>query len=270
MIEHDMDFMQYRAHEGINASALKKGRTSLLHMHHEMTRGTNTPTPAMLLGTNVHTAVLEPERFAGEVVVWRKGAKMGKLWTRFNRFWTYWGKTIVTPSDLDLLGNIRDSVHSHPEAVEIITGCDKEASVFWESPEVYGFGKARFDMFTPNEIWGDLKSTSKIHPREFQSHAEKMGYFHQCGWAAEGMNRLGLSMEIGYYIVAVETSPPFDVVVYELDFDDVMSAREECRKIATKYNLALKSGEFAGVASDGIQTLRRPEWCKPKPVLDFS
>jgi len=179
------------------------------------------------------------------------------------------GKTIITKSEMKLLDDVYDSVHNHPEAVEIIEGCDKEVSMFWESPDVYGSGKARLDMFTPNELWGDLKSTSKIHPREFQSQAEKMGYFHQAGWAAEGMNRLGLSMEIGYYIIAVETSPPFDVVVYELDFDHVMGAREECRKIATKYTLGVKSGKFEGVAPDGIQVLKRPEWAMPKPDLIF-
>ena len=231
-------------------------------MRAEMTRETNAPTPAMLLGTNIHTAVLEPARFVDEMVVWDGKSRRGKAWDEFKG--ENDGKTIVTPAEVDLLADIQKSVCDHPEAVEIIEGCDKEVSVFWDSPEIYGEGKARFDMFTPNEMWGDLKSTSKIHPREFQSHAEKMGYFHQAGWAAEGMNRLGLSMEIGYYIVAVETSAPFDVVVYELDFDDVMIARLECKKIATKYKLALKSGQFDGVASDGIQTLRRPSWATPE------
>ena len=69
---------------------------------------------------------------------------------------------------------------------------------------------------------------------------------------------------------AAVVAPPHDVVVFEMPYDDVMSAREECRKIATKYALAVKEGKFAGVASDGIQTLKRPDWCKPKPVLDFS
>ena len=267
MIAQNMDFMAYRNAEGINASAIKKGRTSLLHMRTEMLRETNKPTPAMMLGTNIHTAVLEPERFLDEVVLWEGKARRGKVWDEFvgeNE-----GKIIVTPAESEVLGSVYASVLKHPEAMEIITGCDKEVSVFWESPEIYGCGKARMDMFTPNELWGDLKSTSKIHPREFQSHAEKMGYFHQAGWSAEGMNRLGLSMEIGYYIVAVESSAPFDVVVYELDFDDVMSAREECRKIATKYALGVKAGVFDGVAPDGIQTLKRPEWAKPKPELIF-
>ena len=84
------------------------------------------------------------------------------------------------------------------------------------------------------------------------------------------MNRLGMSMEIPYYIIALESAPPHDVVVFEMPYDGVMSAREECRKIATKYALAVKSGVFEGVASDGIQTLRRPEWAKPKTVLDFT
>jgi len=169
-----------------------------------------------------------------------------------------------------LLEDIYGSVCEHPEAMQIIKETQKEVSLFWESPEVYGYGKARLDMFNPNEIWADLKSTSKIHPREFQGHAEKMGYFHQAGWSAEGMNRLGLSMKIPYYIIAVESSAPYDVAVYEMAEEDVLSAREECRKIATKYSMSVKAGSFDGVAPDGIQTLTRPEWAKPKPTLDFS
>jgi len=60
MINLGMDFTEYRNAEGINASAIKKGRTSLLHMRAEMLRETNKPTPAMMLGTNIHSAVLEP------------------------------------------------------------------------------------------------------------------------------------------------------------------------------------------------------------------
>ena len=267
MIAEGMDFDTYRAQPGINASALKKGRTSLLHMNAEMNRETNAPTPAMLLGTNTHTAILEPERFADEVVMWEGTSRRGKAWDEFKD--ENASKTIVTPSELKLLADIASSVSKHPEARHVIGTTDKEVSMMWESPEIYGHGKARLDMFTPNELWGDLKSTSKIHPREFQNHAEKMGYFHQAGWAAEGMNRLGLSMDIGYYIVAVESSAPFDVVVYELDFEDVMQARSECRQIAVDYKLALATGKFDGVASDGIQTLRRPEWARPKTELIF-
>jgi len=260
-IIHNMPFSEYVEAEGINASSIKTGRTSMLHMHSAMTGVYTPPTPAMRLGVLIHTRCLEPLRYADEVVLWEGKTQRGKSWDEFKD--DNDGKTIVTPSAQQLLEDIYGSVSSHPEAMQIIAETQKEVSMFWESPDVYGLGKARVDMLKPNELWADLKSTSKIHPREFQSHAEKMGYFHQAGWSAEGMNRMDMSMDISYYIVAIESSAPFDVVVYDIS-DEVLGAREECRKIATEYRLAVDKGIFDGVAPDGIQTLRRPDWAKPK------
>jgi len=259
MIAENMPFADYRAKEGLNASAIKKGRTSLLHLHAEMERVDSDPTPAMVLGTNIHTRVLEPERFENEVAVWRGKARRGKEWTAFKD--ENEGKTIVTVSELETLDQIYESVLKHPEAIEIIQESQKEVSVFWESP-IYGKGKVRMDAVKFNEFWCDLKSTSRIHPREFQSHSWKMGYHIQAGWSAEAMECQGFSADVPFYLLAIESSSPFDVVLYELDSELVEMGRREAKEIACQYRLAEKRGVFEGVAADGIQVLTAPEWVK--------
>jgi len=54
MINPDLSFDEYRAIEAINASAIKKGQISMLHMRQEITRESTPPTPAMQWGSVIH------------------------------------------------------------------------------------------------------------------------------------------------------------------------------------------------------------------------
>jgi len=263
MICGNMPFDDYKNAEGINASAIKAGRTSMLHMHHYLNKGDTETTPAMAWGSIVHLAVLEPERMADEVVIWNE-SKRTKAYKEFCA--EHGDKYIISDVERENLETMTEKVNAHPEAGTILHDTQKEVSLFWENNA--GKCKARIDALDSSLIC-DLKTTSAIHPAKFQSQAWSLGYFEQMGWYAAGYEA-----EFGHmpdaYIIALESKAPFDVVVFELSGSALKYGKQEAEKIAKMYQITESQGcTFTGVC-DQIQTLNVPEWVSDKPKLDFS
>jgi len=263
MICGNMDFEDYKAHDGINASAIKAGRTSMLHMHHYITEPQDEPTPAMIWGSIVHLAVLEPERMADEIETWSE-SKRTKAYKEFKE--ANAGKYIISDKERDDLDAMTEAVHAHPEAAMILADTQKEVSILWENNA--GKCKARIDALDGSMIC-DLKTTSAIHPAQFQSQAFKLGYFEQMGWYAAGYET-----EFGHmpdaYIIAIENKAPFDVVVHEISASALRYGRNEAEKIAKLYQITAATGcTFTGTC-DHIQTLNIPEWARENTELDWS
>jgi hypothetical protein len=253
MIVADMPFDEYKVAEGINASAIKAGRTSMLHMHHYINKPESETTPAMEWGSLAHLAVLEPDRLSDEVVTW-DASKRTKAYKEFKA--ENEGKYILSREELSDLEAMIEAVHAHPEAGTILHDTQKEVSLFWENN--CGKCKARIDALDSSLIC-DLKTTSAIHPAKFQSQAWSLGYFEQMGWYAAGFES-----EFGHmpdaYIIALESKAPFDVVVFELSGSALKYGRQEAEKVAKLYQITEKTGCAFEGCCDQIQTLNVPEW----------
>ena len=76
-------FEDYAGAGGINASAIKQGRTGMKHMRLAMTGGVKDDTPAMRMGRLIHAAVLEPDVFNQNAVVFEGKTRRGKAWDEF-------------------------------------------------------------------------------------------------------------------------------------------------------------------------------------------
>jgi len=263
MINPDLSFDEYRAIEAINASAIKKGQISMLHMRQEITRESTPPTPAMQWGSVIHLKVLEPELFKIDVGEW-DGSKKTKAFKEHKEEWPqvkYW----LTSAQLDALEQINENIYNHPEMAMILGDSEKEVSMFWEGK--YGKAKARLDALSvAGANIADLKSTTIIEPAKFQTHAWKMGYMISAGWYVEACESHGI-MAPSFYLIVVEARPPYDTVLYEMDSSLIEMGREEAVKIATLYKCCL--GTYKGVAPYGITGLTAPEWALSKPELDF-
>jgi len=258
-----MKFDEYRKADGINASSIKAGNKSILHMRHEITRKTDTPTAAMQWGSLIHLRLLEPDLMRSEVCVWNESrrTKEYKAFKAENE-----GKYICTTDEINQLGIIADSVNKHPEARMILEDSAKEQSLFWESSR-YGKAKARFDCMSGDFI-ADLKSTNAIEPWAFQQQAYKLGYHLQAGWYCEGFENKAGHLP-AFYVIAVESKPPYDVSVFEYDEEAIAIGREKAIEIAVKYRIAEKLGIYQGVMSEGIQTIRLPSWAEETPNIDW-
>jgi hypothetical protein len=226
----------------------------MLHMRHEITRKTDEPTKAMQWGSLIHLRVLEPNLMTSWACLWDESrrTKEFKAFKAENE-----GKYIITTDEMYELDEIAESINKHPEARMILDDSAKEESLFWESSR-YGKAKARFDCMAGDFI-ADLKSTTAIEPWAFQQQAYKLGYHLQAGWYCEGYKELFGNVP-AFYVIAVESKPPYDVSVFEYDEEAIAIGREKAIEIAVKYRIAEKLHVYTGVMSEGIQTIRLPSW----------
>ena len=266
-IYHDVPYVEYSSWDATRATAIKAGRKSMLHMWQATVGEYQVASPAMNLGTFIHKAILEPKLATsvavrplvypgkgGEEKPWNNNATYCKEWNAERE-----GELIVTKDDLVKLTNIVESVNKHPEARMLIADSQHEVGMVW-SDRAYGRGKARVDMLAPS-FCADLKTTADVSLRAVQSQFTKLGYYIQFGWQQEGLRALGETSRT-FYEVVVETAPPWDVGVFEIEGDALHLGREEAVKIAKAYNVARLTDSYTGVTGGQILRLDVPDYMK--------
>ena len=111
-----------------------------------------------------------------------------------------------------------------------------------------------------------MKTTSQIDERAFtRQFWSGLRYYLQVGWYWEGCLQLGLLDEgATAYVIAAETSDPFDVAVYKCDHDVLSVGREEAVKIATDYHSCSVIKQWPGVAGGKLVQMEVPHWLRDK------
>lgn len=206
------------------------------HLRHGMGQS-KAETDNMLLGTLVHTLVLEPQGFASEFVVAPEGinkrTKAGREeWAAFEDAAAKSCLRVITQSMLDKASAMAASVLSHPTASILLSDVIPESSVYWwyESmdPDDYDdyslMLKVRPDAISQaHPVIIDLKSTADGSISGFQRAIQNFHYDLSAAMYLEGVNQCkGMLKEIGYLaytkfvFVCVENFAPYLVSVYEI------------------------------------------------------
>lgn len=237
----------YSDSKAINATAIKAGAKSMLHMHHAMTNKSE-ETPAMRWGTLVHEAVLMGiERFAVY-----PGRRSGKEWDAFEVANS--GRTIVSKSEHEKIMMVLESIASNKEAHELTICGEVEKPIYWTDKEAECEAKGRPDVVNRHLV--DLKNAKDISERGFTMASWSAGTHLQMAWYLRGLRANGITVE-RVAIVAVESTPPFDCAVYYYDQSLLNWAERECVRICRDYKLAIESGNFKG-AHTFSKTLLQP------------
>jgi hypothetical protein len=167
------------------------------------------PTPAMTLGSALHSQLLTPGLFLDQYAVAQKHdrrTKAGKAAAE-EQDKLLEGKTVITPEQMDTIQKIVSAVLLNRHAQAVL----QQAQGF----EVEKFGvihgerfKAIADMV--GDTWvADLKTCADASPEGFMRAAHNLDYHLQ---AAIYRAVFGVSE---FYWIAVETSAPFNVQVYK-------------------------------------------------------
>jgi hypothetical protein len=184
-------------------------------------------TAALRLGTAIHMALLEPDRFASTYVI------HPKIDRRRNEGKAAWAELEVekaaNPDKLWLpedehqqLIAMRDAVLASPLARKIIEACERVEQCHRWKDRIFGSGlemKARLDLSSDRSpLVVDLKSTEDASPEGFSKSVVKYCYDTQAVWYLSGeADRKGVPLdELTYVVIAVEKTYPFRVGIYEL------------------------------------------------------
>lgn len=251
-----MEIAKYQQIDAVNWSTLRYlDRSPRHYLHAKNTKREDTP--AMRLGRAVHCAVLEPERFKADYLVWSGGIRRGKAWDEFLE--AAGDKETLSLSEAEECQAISDAVRFDPDAAALLSGGSAEHPLFWTDAETGLHCKSRLDYLGPDARFVvDLKTTRNAHPRAFGRSAGDSLYYGQLAFYAEGVLATTGRLPM-LHLVAVENEAPYVTQVYTLSDDDVEVGRAKVRELLRRLAECRSTDTWPGYAT-GPLPLWLPSW----------
>jgi hypothetical protein len=262
-----LPFEQYIALEGVHATGLKDMHVSPL-LYHWRQKQKRADSDTLRRGRASHTAILEPDRFMRDYVLWPKsnGRRYGKKWDAFKEM--AGERTIITEDIYDASLRMRDAVRSHRDAAAILSERGQpELTVKWTHPRTGAKCVSRFDWLC--SVLADLKSTRNPAPGKFASDAARFGYMLQLGFYGDAAAVSGFGA-LPTVIIAAQNVAPFDVGVYDIPERELQPGRDQYEKALDKLIECTRAGIWPGVAPERTE-LHMPAWATGEDeALTFS
>ena len=254
----------YHALKAVSPSQIKVLGRSPLHYYDQFLaedREKREPTPAMLMGTALHTAVLEPELWDSTIAVPKQAfdrrSKVGKeLAAEFERESA--GKIVLSPDDADQVRRMADQVRKHPAAGFLLElPGRREASYTWKDPATGLECKTRPDWHSEDRrIVVDVKTTRDASRAEFAKSIANLDYHVQAAW-----NQTALEAQ-QFLTIAVESTRPFAVAVYPASGAMIAAGQRRIEAAMTLLAECWQTGIWPGYGDLVAEPIELPGWCK--------
>lgn len=253
-------FDTYHAWDACSSSRLGRLARSPAHLRAYLDGQVDDETAAKTSGRLLHTAVLEPERFRTTVVRGPEGDGRTKAVRDARVALEAAGKTVVAPAEYNRIIAMRDRLLAHATVQQLLERAfsPTELSIVWDADGL--LCKARLDLPIPSlGTILDIKTARDARPSEFAKAVFNFGYARQ---AAHYLNGTAVhwpaTFDLFVYVV-VESEPPHEVAVYELDADALELARREVDMLRARYRACIETGEWPGYDVD-VQRIGLPAW----------
>ncbi|MFW1676414.1 PD-(D/E)XK nuclease-like domain-containing protein [Pontibacter sp. JAM-7] len=248
----------YHAGEGLSSSALKLLLKSPLHYKHQYIDGNRTEsTAAMLMGSLVHTMVLEPDELEHDYLIIDASTRTTKAYKEAAEF--AGNRTPVLLTELDSAAEIANAVLAHPTAANLLRGSQNEHSVYWMERDGL-LCKCRPDIWRPDiGVVADLKTTTDASPGDFAKQIANLGYHISAEWYLRGIEKATGTRPDTWAWVVVEKSAPFAVQIYEADSDMLAKAADKIDAALDLLAECQRTGHWPAY-QDGIQKIYLPAW----------
>lgn len=261
---------RYHASPGLNISRLKRLGVSPLHFQH-VPQASDQSVP-MHLGSAAHCAVLEPQRFARDYVIWNRISENGNLCPRKGQYWEKFvaenqGKEIVTPDEYDHAIAIQHAVRSDKWAVRYLADGMPEVSMHWSMHGRLCRGRADWIGLVDGRphIVG-LKTAEDCRLFKFANAAARYGYHLQWAWYHDGYELITNTRPVMKEIV-VESKPPYAVVVYDIPDEVIEIGREEYVRLLELLADCERANDWPGPAMGGEVMFALPSWAYQQDTL---
>lgn len=253
----------YHASEGISNSGLKLlGRKTPAHYYAQYLdpqAPPRTSSKAQMMGTAIHAAALEPERFDEHYVVGEFSARNAKGYKAFAEAET---RSILLRHEYDTVLAMRRSLWAHPIARNLLGDAGEfELSAYAHDPDTGVLRKIRVDLATRGGWLIDLKKTTDASPEKAAKDCYNYGYYHQAAYYVDTWALAAGERPQGFAFIFVEDSYPHECAVYVLDPDDEQRGRDEYRRNLETYAHCMASNHWPGYPPRA-QTLGLPGWAR--------
>jgi hypothetical protein len=262
---------EYHRHAAVSKSHLDQVARSPLHYwarYVDPKRVQPEPTPAMLLGTAVHTHILELRDWDLRYIAAPEGldrrTKAGKeAWAAFEAEAA--GRTVITRDDAELVMAMGRAVFGHPAAAMLLAlpGA-AETTWMWHDKPTGLQCKCRPDWLTTDgSLIVDLKTTEDASPAGFRKSIANWRYHCQASWYLDGIGQATGRRPEQFIFLCVEKKAPHAVAVYAADAEMIEAGAKQARMDLDKLAECKASNSWPGY-SNQIETISLPAWMRPK------
>jgi len=268
-----MDNAAYHRHAAVSKSHLDQIARSPLHYwarYLDPNRVIPEPTPAMVIGSALHTHVLELDKWDENYIVMPEGidkrTKAGKAeWEAFSAAAN--GRQVLAKADADLVMQMGQAVYGHPAAAALLglPGM-AESTWMWYDDKTGLQCKVRPDWLTNDgSLIVDLKTTEDASPKGFQKSIANFRYHVQAAWYLHGVEQATRCCPDQFVFICVEKKPPFAVAVYAADTAMIKEGWRTAERDLEVLATCTEMDQWPGY-SDQVQPISLPPWMLPRPT----
>lgn len=248
----------YRADPGINISSLKNMRHTPRKARFRMDM-VRTPSPAQALGTALHMAILEPDRFLETYAVKPEVDARTKAGKEAIAEAAAGGKELLPKFDFEAALTTAARLREHPFYRKFVDDGVYESSWFSDHP-LGARCKGRVDIWLPNKnVIVDIKTCETSETRLFSRDAIKYLYHAQ---AAFYMDLVAAATGVpvdGFVILALEKTEDRDFRAFWLDPELIERGRSDYRVWLMQWLHCEETGTWPGYQPE-LVTLTAPQW----------
>lgn len=222
------------------------------------------PTPAQIIGTALHTAILEPEEFDHRYALRPEGHGNSNAFKDAKSRLIAAGFVVLDADDMALCRGASAAVAAHPLVGGLLRlpDAEHEVSIVWDQLTVSGFTvrcKIRPDFLDrETKLVIDLKSTLNASKDAFSSQLYNLGYHRSAAFYIDGCRASGIDIDT-YLFLAVEKEPPYLVALYQLEQTAIECGRKEVEGLLDLYGRCETKSEWPGLP-DGVIPIGLPGW----------
>lgn len=256
----DMPEAEYHGHDSISKSGLDLIARSPAHYKHAPPRKT---TRAMEIGSAIHCALLEPERFGQDYVLLHDVADRRASAYKQN-IKDHPASHVLTGEEANKVMGMQAAVYAQPEAAQQLHKAGKrEISAFATDPKTGETVRCRYDLLTDDAAALDLKKTYDARPEAFAKSIYNYRYHVQAAIYSDIHYWITGEPLKAYAFLAVEEEPPHACAIYVLDDEAMELGRRLYRRDLNTYAHCRKMEDWPAY-NIGVQVLTLPGWAIAK------
>ena len=253
----------YHASDAVSHSMLKQISESPAKYQYEKTHPSfRAPSRALELGTAIHCALLEPEKF---VTTYAAMPKFDGRTTVGKAAKTEWetmhvGKKGLNDEDWQVVTRVRERVITDAFYKRFFNVGHKEKSFFVTDKETGLRLRCRPDNYiVENGLVVDLKTTEDAQPHSFNIDITKYKYLTQAAFYVDLLEQSTGERPKAFVIVAVEKERDCDLNAYYFDDDALKLGRTMYRGWLRQLADCLSKDRWPGYPREFIR-YRAPQW----------
>lgn len=256
----DISNSDYHASHGISNSGLSRIAQSPAHFKYPKAKSS---TRAMEIGSAIHCAILEPERYIQDYRVVECDARTSSLYKAACKDRD--SSLVLTMAEADNVNGMQESAYRNMSAASLLldTLASRELSVYAKDPETGLLVKCRFDLLTKDLIALDLKKTQDARADAFSRSIFNYWYHRQAAFYSDVLFWATGERLKAWKFLAMEEQSPYACKVYQLDEEAMEIGRVEYRMALDTYAECVESGEWPAYGGDE-EVISLPGWAFSK------